>query len=409
MADANKDESAKLLNEIKTTLVKAQSDLKHSAEAAMKEAKNAGEMSQQTKDSLDKAMGDINSLRKVANELGVRLGETEQMYARMPTHASAGSAPNIGNLVVAADSLVNYANAQSASFELNKAVAVAIKSGDLRAALTSFGVIPSSPSTPVIARPNPRLTIRDLLAPGQTNSNAIFYIRETGFVNNAASVPENTTKPYSEMTFEEKTQSVKTIAHMLKHSKQILDDLPQLASFINNRLLSGLASAEEAQLLFGSGTGNNLAGIYTLASAYAAPITVTSPNKVDVMRLAMLQAELADLPATGHVLHRKDWAAIELTKDSNGRYLFSDPMRQSTPMMWGLPVAETNATAMDGKFLTGSFAQAAQIFDREDANIVISTENADDFEKNMVSIRCEERLALAVYRPEAFIKGSFPA
>jgi hypothetical protein len=38
---------------------------------------------------------------------------------------------------------------------------------------------------------------------------------------------------------------------------------------------------------------------------------------------------------------------------------------------------------------------------------VISTENADDFEKNMISIRCEERLALAVKRPEAFIYGSF--
>ena len=60
------------------------------------------------------------------------------------------------------------------------------------------------------------------------------------------------------------------------------------------------------------------------------------------------------------------------------------------------------------QILTGAFAEGAQIFDREDANVVISTENQDDFEKNMISVRCEERLALAVYRPESFVKGTFP-
>lgn len=405
MADQTKDQTAETLKEIKDNLKKAQDELKPLAENAMKEAKDAGKMSQETKDIVDKAMTDINTLRQLANELEGRLGEAEQKYARIPTQGGGQSVVDIGEFVIGNEALIEFAKIQTSG----KRASVPVNSKDIRAALTSFGTIPSSPTTTVVGKAQPRLNIRDLIAGGNTGSNAIFYIRETGFTNNAANVAENAAKPYSEITFEEKTQAVRTIAHLQKCSKQILDDLPQLASFINGRLMTGLKQAEETQLLFGSGTGQNLAGIYTLATAYSAPITISSPNKVDVLRLAMLQAELSDLPATGHVLHRKDWAGIELTKDSNGRYLFSDPMRMGVPMMWGLPVAETNATTMDGKFLTGSFAQAAQIFDREDANIVVSTENADDFEKNMISIRCEERLALAVYRPEAFIKGTFPA
>ena len=58
-----------------------------------------------------------------------------------------------------------------------------------------------------------------------------------------------------------------------------------------------------------------------------------------------------------------------------------------------------------GRFLVGDFAAHAQILDRQDANVAISFENKDNFERNMATIRIEERLALAVYRPEAFVKG----
>ena len=58
-----------------------------------------------------------------------------------------------------------------------------------------------------------------------------------------------------------------------------------------------------------------------------------------------------------------------------------------------------------GEFLTGAFSFAAQIFDRMDIEVLLSTENDKDFETNQISIRAEERLAFAVYRPEAFVTG----
>lgn len=401
MTDQNKDQTAATLQQVNAELKNLNEKVQPMAENALKEAQKAGELSAETKNAVDKALTDLNNLRQAQNNLQTKLDEAEQLFARGGKPGTQGANARAGDLAVQDDRII----AMVGNAVQGKRISVPVP----RAALTSFAVNPVDGSTQIITAPNQRLSIRDLLAPGQTASNAIAYLRETGFTNNAAPVAENTTKPYSDLTFEEVLEGVKTIAHMLKASKQILDDLPQLQSFINGRLLNGLKRVEDAQLLFGSGVGSNLHGIYTQATAYSAPITIATATRVDTIRLAMLQAALADVFATGHVLHMNDWTAIELLKDTTGAYLFTNPFSPNTPSLWGLPVAETNHAAMSGKFLTGSFAEAAQIFDREDANVVISTENDDDFEKNMISIRCEERLALAVYRPEAFVKGEFTA
>jgi len=401
MTDQNKDQTAAALQQVNAELKNLNEKVQPMAENALKEAQKAGNLSAETKNAVDKALTDLNNLRQAQNDLQVKLNEAEQLFARGGKPGTQGANARAGDIAVQDDRII----AMVGNAVQGKRISVPVP----RAALTSFAVNPVDGSTQIITAPNQRLSIRDLLAPGQTASNAIAYLRETGFTNNAAPVAENTTKPYSDLTFEEVLEGVKTIAHMLKASKQILDDLPQLQSFINGRLLNGLKRVEDAQLLFGSGVGSNLHGIYTQATAYSAPITIATATRVDTIRLAMLQAALADVFATGHVLHMNDWTAIELLKDTTGAYLFTNPFSPNTPSLWGLPVAETNHAAMSGKFLTGSFAEAAQIFDREDANVVISTENDDDFEKNMISIRCEERLALAVYRPEAFVKGEFTA
>lgn len=246
--------------------------------------------------------------------------------------------------------------------------------------------------------------------PGRTASTNIEYARENVWTNNAATVAENPSspKPQSELTYVLANAPVRTIAHWIIASKQILADAPQLQSQIDGRLRYGLSFAEDTQLLLGDGTGTNLSGLMTVATAYAAPagVTVSSPTMLDKLRLAMLQATLALYPATGHVLNPTDWASIELTKDSQGRYIWANPAGLVGPTLWGLPVAESLAMPQNN-FLTGAFKYAAQIFDREDANVLISTEDRDNFVRNMVTILAEERLALAVYRPQALIKGVF--
>ena len=256
-----------------------------------------------------------------------------------------------------------------------------------------------------------RLTVRDLLTPGRTASNSVQYVKETGYANAAATVSETTgpTKPQSDIKFDVLTSNVTTIAHWVLATRQILDDVPMLQSYIDGRLTYGLALVEESQLLNGGGTGTDLNGIYTQATAFTPPITIPAPvTKIDVLRLAMLQTALSELMSTGVVLHPADWASIELLKDTTGQFIIGNPQGNLSPTLWGQPVVATQSMAT-GKFLTGAFQLGAQIFDRMDAMVEISTEDDQNFRKNLVTILAEERLALAVYRPEAFVKGAFAA
>jgi HK97 family phage major capsid protein len=252
--------------------------------------------------------------------------------------------------------------------------------------------------------PQRRLTVRALLAQGNTASNSIEYEKEKLFTNNAAPVAEGALKPQSEIQFEDATAPVRTIAHWMRASVQVLADVPALRSIIDQRLRFGYSFAEEAQLLNGSGTGQNLTGLVTAATAYAAPGSLVASSQVDIIRLMVLQVALAEYPANGIVLNPIDWAAIEMAKDGDGRYLIGNPQGTLSPTLWGLPVVATQAMTVD-KALVGAFNLAAQIFDRQDATVEVSTEDQDNFIRNKVTIRAEGRLALAIYRQAALVYG----
>lgn len=378
-------------------LAKIGDQVKEVGEKALAEAKKAGDMSAQSKEKVDELLVKQGELQ--ANLLDVqqklaRRGEQEQsekfsIGERVAKSAEFGKwmqdggmrAPNSGFLYQIKAAITSTATTNT----------------------TTVGVPPDE--QPLVPGTQRALRIRDLIMPGQTESNSISFVRETGFTNNAATVSESNLKPESSITYEWVQKPVVTVAHFVKTSKQILDDFKQLQSNIDGRLRYGLKFKEEAQLLKGSGVGNNLEGIYTAATAYSAPIVVASATKIDVLRLMLLQAELAEYPATGIVLHPSDWAVIELKKETTVGYIFANPQALATPRLWGRPIVTTQAMTVDTA-LVGAFDLGAQLFDREEINVVIATQNEDDFVKNMITIRCEERLALAIYRPEAFVKNA---
>ncbi|EPI7968989.1 phage major capsid protein [Cronobacter malonaticus] len=393
-----------ILKKVSASIEEATGKFNAKAEEALKEAQKTGKLSAETKETVDKMASEFNALKEAEKTLKAALGELEQQVAQMPLANAAKVVESVGQTVISSEALKAFA----ASVEGGKRVSVPVNAALISTDVPT-GVVEPQRLPGIDTAPKQRLFIRDLIAPGRTAAPAIFWVQQTGFTNAAKVVPEGTTKPYSDIQFATQITPVTTIAHMFKASKQILDDFAQLQSTIDAEMRYGLKYVEEQEILFGDGTGAHLKGIVPQASAFSAAFEVEKQNGIDVLRLAMLQAQLARFPASGHVLHFIDWAKIELTKDSLGRYILANPAALSGPTLWGLPVVATETAAFQGKFLTGAFNAAAQLFDREDANVVISTENADDFEKNMISIRCEERLALAVKRPEAFIYGAFTA
>ncbi|WP_227732533.1 phage major capsid protein, partial [Yersinia proxima] len=348
MSDVNE-----LLKKVSAQLEKTSSEFTAKAEAALAEAKNSGQLSAETKTAVDKIATEFNALTEANKTLKSSLGELEQHVAQMPLANAVNTVQSIGQIVVSAENVKVFA----ASIEGGKRISVPVSAALLSTGVAE-GVVEPQRLPGIDTAPKQRLFIRDLIAPGRTGSPAIFWVQQTGFTNAAKVVPEGTAKPYSGIEFATKITPVTTIAHMFKASKQIMDDFAQLQSTVDAEMRYGLKYVEEQEILFGDGTGAHLHGIVPQATAFAAAFSVAQQNGIDDLRLAMLQAQLARFPASGHVLHFIDWAKIELTKDTLGRYILANPTGLTGPTLWGLPVVATETAAFKGKFLTGAFNAA---------------------------------------------------
>ena len=203
-----------------------------------------------------------------------------------------------------------------------------------------------------------------------------------------------------------KSTVVETIGHYVRTSAQILDDAPRLRGFVDTRMRQLLALELEDQVLLGDGLSNNLNGLVPQSTAYDANLesAVVSGTATDLdrIRVAILQVQRANFPATGVILSPLNWAAIELEKTSEGAYKFANPQAATGPRLWGLPVVATNALP-EGTGHVGNYQIAATFYDRMQASLQVSTEDGDNFKELMATIRAYLRAALAVEYPEALI------
>lgn len=278
----------------------------------------------------------------------------------------------------------------------------------------SAGVLIQPHQAGFITGPEQPLTVRDLFQIVSISSNAVEWVQEKLYTNNAG--PQNgegAAKNESGLTFEKKTSPVEVIAHWIPASRQVLSDAPQLSGIIDGRLLFGLKLKEDSGLLYGDGTDGNLLGAMPQAVAYSPagmPVVgagMPAHTAIDHLRWGFLQVAKAMYPATFSVLSLEDWAKIQMMKTTDGAYIFGTPTDGAAPRIWGKQVVESYGMAADD-FLVGS-GFAATVYDREEATVRVAEQHADFFIKNMVAILAEERLAFTVERPSALVAGQFPA
>jgi HK97 family phage major capsid protein len=371
--------------------------------AKIHEELKAGTVDATSKAAYQDAVEKVSKHEDALDKLNKEITELAQKSANMMQQGQAQK--SIGQLAAESE--------QAKSYRGGRAVLVEHK-GSLftKAAVTSGAASAGALINPyrvpgVLMGPDQPLTVRDLFQSIAISTNAIEWVKELLFTNNAGPQgAEGTAKPESGITFEKNTSAIETLAHWIPASRQVLADAPMLAGMIDTRLRYGLKLKEDQQLMLGDGTNGNLLGLVPQATAYSATGLPANPTRVDHLRWAFLQATKSLYPADFAVLSPTDWALIQLTKTVDGSYLFGTPTDGAAPRIWGKRVVESHSLATSS-FLAGS-SMAATIWDREEVTVRVAEEHADFFIKNMVAILCEERLGFTVERPAAIISGTFP-
>jgi HK97 family phage major capsid protein len=383
------------------------------AEKALEESRKEGTLHTKTNAELAELGKTGNQLAEGFKEMQTRILEVEQKLVKNPTGMNANEVKSIGQLVAESEEF-KFASGQKNARNMEP---VSVGSFHKTAMLNTTGqnqpLVPADRLQGIIMPAMRRLTIRNLLPQNRTSSNAIEFAKELLYTSNAGpqggltsptvTGGEGETKPESALTFELANTSVVTLAHFIPASRQVLSDAPMLAGYVDGRLRYGLILEEEDQLLNGAGSAGDLSGLVANATAFSGG--ATNQTALDTLLKAFLQISLQNMEASGVVLHPTDYTNIMLLKDTTGRYLFSDPHSAEQPRIWGKDVIAT-ASQTQGQFLAGAFTLAAEIFDREDATVRVAEQHADFFVRNMVAILAEERLALAIYRSAAIVKGA---
>ena len=252
--------------------------------------------------------------------------------------------------------------------------------------------------TNVVTAARTPLVVRDLFAAEQISGSTLVYLVEGAIQGAPAVTAEGNEKPqvhFADPT--PKTVSLAKVACHIKESDEYINDYPFLASAINGRLLYELGLVEQNKLVT-----DLLATTGIQTGTYAATGTATDIADA-ILQAAMDVQSGSGFAADGILINPADWYILRTGK-YNGQYYGGGYFgAQDIPNIWGIPVCVSTAVA-SGTVVVGAFKTCGSVVANGGVAVEAVNTNEDDFVKNLMTIRAEERLALAVRRPAGFKK-----
>lgn len=254
--------------------------------------------------------------------------------------------------------------------------------------------------------------ILDLVNPETTTSKTVSWVEVLNETGAPATTAELDALPEKDYTFQVMNATVYKVGVISKMSNEVLEDLPQLVSKVQNELSTDLKLKVDEKLLNATGV-NDVTGILTVAPAFSAGSlagTIATPNVFDVLRVAIAQVRIAGkgkFRANAICLNPADVTAMDLAKGTDGHYILPPFTSAENMVIKGVKVIE-NDNITPGEFLVGDFTRF-HVAVRRGISLQVATENKDDFEKDMITVRLTTRLASYVKANEngAFSYGDF--
>lgn len=280
-------------------------------------------------------------------------------------------------------------------------------------AVGNMGVVANAVApqfTPIVGPAHELTHARDFIPVSPTVSNLIRYVQFTDKDGNVEPVVGySTLKPQFDYNEEVKDAPVIKIAGWINVADEFLEDIVGATSWLSADLPMKLYDAEDLEVFKGSGATGHLDGLYTNATALSLPYSgvTASSNNIDKLLAAATYVRRKNRITTAAWTSPEDYLNILINKSTGDTQLYTYPIlfnaTNNMLMLGNLPVIQ-HTVFNPGEGFVGDFRTGCRIFQKADATLRFSTENVDNFVKNVTTVLVEERIALTNFYPESFVK-----